>query len=183
MANQGGDNDDLVIYHPNREKAESKGAKAIVVLLLLVSAGLTLLITAGGWSQLQGAKFVSVAFVIIFVVMAYYVWKWQRGVLPLAAALAIILGVFAAIAAFGAGSWSDRSGDGYAEAALPADLIWLLCIVLIPVLLALIGFGMWAFAQKWNIEIEMPREEYERKYGGGGGRGGGGYGQYQPARG
>jgi lysylphosphatidylglycerol synthetase-like protein (DUF2156 family) len=168
--------EDLVIYHPNREKAESKGAKAIVVLLLLVSAGLTALVTAGGWSQLQGAKIIAVAFVIVFAVMAYYVARWQRGVLPLAAALAIILGVFATLAAFGSGNWSQRSGDGYADAALPADLIWLLCIVLIPVLLALIVFGMWAFSQKWNIEVEMTRDEYERKR-----MGRGGYNRYQTA--
>ena len=181
MATRDDDDADRVIYHPNREKAESKGAKAIVVLLLLVAAGLTLLVTVGGWSQLQGAKFVAVGFVIVFVVMAYYVARWQRGVLPLAAALAIILGVFAALAAFGAGSWSERSNDGYADAALPADLIWLFCILLIPVLLALIVFGMWAFSQKWNVEVEMGREEWERRHGGGDGRGG--YGQFQPAQG
>jgi hypothetical protein len=187
MADQSDDSDDdRVIYHPNREKAESKGAKAIVVLLLLVSAGLTLLITAGGWSQLQGAKIFSVAFIIIFVLMAYFVFQWKRGVLPLASGLAIILGVFAAIAAFGTGSWSERGDSGYAKALLPADLIWLLCIILLPVLLALIAFAMWGFAQKWNVEIEMSRDEYEQKYGDGGdgGRGGGsGYRPPQPAQG
>ena len=35
------------IEHPNRDKAESKATKAIVVLLLLVSAGLILVITLG----------------------------------------------------------------------------------------------------------------------------------------
>jgi lysylphosphatidylglycerol synthetase-like protein (DUF2156 family) len=177
MANQGdqGD-DDRVIYHPNREKAASKATKAITVLLLVASAVVTLIITIGGWSQLQGAKFVSLGFVIVFFVMAYFVTKWTRGVLPLAAALAIILGVFAAIAAFGTGSWSDRSSDGYAEAALPADLIWLLCIILLPVLLLLIVFAMRAFSQKWNVEVEMSRDEFEREHRGGGGRGG----RYQP---
>jgi hypothetical protein len=182
MADQGDQGDDRVIYHPNREKAASKATKAITVLLLLASAGITLIITLGGWSQLQGAKFVSVGFVIVFLVMAYFVAKWNRGVLPLAAALAIILGVFAAIAAFGTGSWSDRSSSGYADAALPADLIWLLCIVLIPVLVLLILFSMRAFAQKWNIEIEMSREEFEREHRGGRGGRGGGY-RPQPAQG
>jgi lysylphosphatidylglycerol synthetase-like protein (DUF2156 family) len=187
MSDQGNEeeDEDRVIYHPNREKAASQATKAIVVLLLVVTAVLTLLITAGGWSQLQGAQIVSIGFIIVFPVMAYYVWKWQRGVLPLAAGLAIILGVFAAIAAFGAGSWSDRSDKGYAAAALPADLIWLLCIVLIPVLVLLIIFAMRAFSQKWNIEIEMSREEFENEYrdGDGGAGRGGGYGQAQPAGG
>ncbi len=185
MSDQGDerDDEDRVIYHPNREKAASKATKAIVVLLLLVSAGLTVLITAGGWTQLQGAKFVSVIFVIVFLVMAYYVWKWQRGVLPLAAGLAVMLGVFAAIAAFGDGSWSDRSGKGYASSALPADLVWLLCILLLPVLVLLILFAMRGFAQKWNVEIEMSRDEFEQEYRNRGGGGRGGYGQAQPAQG
>ena len=45
-----------VIHHPNREKAESKATKAIVVLLLIVSAALVLVITFGGWSALQGGQ-------------------------------------------------------------------------------------------------------------------------------
>src|ERR687885_2261651 len=153
MSDQGdeGEDQDLVIYHPNREKAASQATKAIVVLLLVVSGVLTLLITAGGWSQLQGAKPFSIAFIIVFFIMAYYVWKWQRGVLPLAAGLAVMLGVFAAIAAFGAGNWADRTNDGYASSLLPAGLVWLLCIILVLVLLMLILFAMRGFAQKWNV--------------------------------
>jgi lysylphosphatidylglycerol synthetase-like protein (DUF2156 family) len=173
------DAEDRVIYHPNQDKASSKATKAIVVLLLIVSAVLTLLITVGGWSNLQGAKIFSIFFIIVFFVMAYYVSKWTRGVLPLAAGLSVILGVFAAIAAFGTGSWFDRSGDGYDHSGLPPDLIGLLCVVLIPVLILLIVFSMRAFSQKWNIEIEMSREEYEQKHRGG--RGSGGYGGAQPA--
>ena len=173
--------DDRVIYHPNREKAASKATKAIVVLLLLVSAVLTLIITVGGWSELQGAKVVSIFFIIVFFLMAYFVARWQRGVLPLAAGLAIILGVFTTIAAFGAGSWFERDNPGYDKTGLPPSLIGLLCVVLIPVLVLLIAFAMRAFAQKWNIEIEMSRDEYERQHRDGGRRGG--YGPAQPAQG
>jgi lysylphosphatidylglycerol synthetase-like protein (DUF2156 family) len=176
------DSDDRVIYHPNQDKAASKATKAIVVLLLLVAAGLTLIVTAGGWGQMQGAKIVSIGFIIIFLVMAYFVSRWRRGVLPLAAALSIVLGVFAAIAVLGSGNWFDRDQTGYDKSGLPPSLIGLLCIVLIPVSLLLIAFAMRAFSQKWNIEIEMSRDEFEERYGGG--RGGGrGYGQSQPASG
>jgi lysylphosphatidylglycerol synthetase-like protein (DUF2156 family) len=176
--------EDRVIYHPNRDKATSKATKAIVVLLLLVSVGLMALITIGGWKNLQGAKIVAVGFIIVYLIMAYYVNKWQRGVLPLAAGLAIVLGVFAAIAAFSSGSWFDRDHTGYDQTGLPPTLIGMLCVILLPVLLLLIAFAMRAFAQKWNIEIEMDRDEYEEKYGSGRqGRGGGGYGQAQPAGG
>jgi lysylphosphatidylglycerol synthetase-like protein (DUF2156 family) len=173
--------EDRVIYHPNQDKASSKATKAIVVLLLIVSAVLTLLITIGGWSNLQGAKIISVFFILVFFVMAYFVAKWNRGVLPLAAGLSVILGVFAVIAAFGTGSWFDRSSDGYNKSGLPPDLVGLLCVVLIPVLILLIAFSLRAFSQKWNIEIEMSREEYEREHRGGRG-GGGSYGDAQPAQ-
>src|ERR687885_113565 len=109
MADQGDEeSEDRVIYHPNRETAAARASKSIVVLLLLVAAVLTLLITVGGWRSLQGAKPASVLFILVFFIMAYYVNKWQRGVLPLAAGLAIMLGVFAAIATFGDGNWFDR---------------------------------------------------------------------------
>jgi len=182
MATNGDEeDDDRVIYHPNQDKAASKATKAIVVLLLLVSAALTAIVTFGGWKNLQGAKIVAVIFILVFVVMAYYVARWVRGVLPLAAGLAIILGVFAAIAAFGAGSWFDRDTSGYDQSGIPPTLLGMLCVILLPVLLLLIAFSMRAFAQKWNVEVEMSRDEFEQKYGRG--RGGqGGYGQAQPAQ-
>src|SRR5215212_5396857 len=185
MADEEEDNDeDRVIYHPNRDKATSKATKSIVVLLLLVSAALTALITIGGWKNLQGAQIVSVMFIIVYLVMAYYVARWLRGVLPLAAGLAIILGVFAAIASFGSGSWFDRDHPGYDTTGIPPTLLGMLCVILMPVLLLLIAFSLRAFSQKWNVEIEMDRDEYEQRYGSGRQRGGGGgYGQSQPARG
>src|SRR3954466_2671484 len=173
--------EDRVIYHPNQDKASSKATKAIVVLLLIVSAVLTLLVTVGGWSNLQGAKVFAVFFILVFFVMAYFVARWNRGVLPLAAGLSVILGVFAVIAAFGTGSWFDRSSDGYNKSGLPPDLVGLLCVVLIPVLILLIVFSMRAFAQKWNIEIEMSREGEGGEHRGGRG-GGGSYGDAQPAQ-
>jgi lysylphosphatidylglycerol synthetase-like protein (DUF2156 family) len=179
VADQGDDTEDRVIYLPNQEKASSKATKAIVVLLMLVATGLTVLITLGGWSNLQGAKIIAIFFILVFLVMAYFVNRWNRGVLPLAAGLSVILGVFATIAAFGSGSWFDRDKSGFNHNGLPPDILGLFCVLLIPVLLLLIAFSLRAFAQKWNIEIEMSREEYERKHRGGGRRGG--YGGYRPA--
>lgn len=161
MADRNGADDDLVIYYPNREKAASKATKSIVALLLIVSAALVLIITLGGWKDLQGAQVVSIAYVIIFLAMAYYVSRWTRGVLPLAAALAIILLVFAVIAAPG---WFDRDKAGYDHSGLPPGLIGMFTLILIPVEFLLIAFSMRAFAQKWNIEIEMTREEYDRQH-------------------
>lgn len=161
------------VYHPNREKASSKAAKATVVLLLLVSAGLVAIVTLGGWSVEQGAQIVSVAYVIIYCAMAYYVARWTRGLLPLAAALAILLAVVAAIAVPG---WFDRDKSGYEDPTLPAGLLGLLTLIIVPVQLLLIAFAMRAFSQQWNVEIEMTEEEYRQRHGGGPGPG---YGQPQ----
>ena len=89
---------ETVLLHPNREKVESKATKAAVILLLLTSAGLIPVVTLGGWSELQGAQIVSIGYVIVYLVMAYYVSRWNRGVLPVAAGLAILFAVVAAVA-------------------------------------------------------------------------------------
>jgi hypothetical protein len=162
------------IFHPNREKASSKAAKATVVLLLLVSAGLVAIVTFGGWSVEQGAQIISVAYLIIYCAMAYFVARWTRGVLPLAAALAILLGVVAAIAVPG---WFDRDKSGYADPTLPAGLLGLLTLIIVPVQLLLIAFAMRAFSQQWNVEVEMTEDEYRQRYDDG--SGGQGYGRPQ----
>src|SRR6187551_364305 len=103
------------IHHPNRDKPESKATKAAVTLLLLTSAGLTAVITLGGWSALQGAEAAAIAYIIIYLVEAYYVARWNRGVLPVAAALAVIFLVIAIVAAPG---WFARDKEGFDDPAL-----------------------------------------------------------------
>jgi hypothetical protein len=93
--------------------------------------------------------------------------------LPVSAAFAIVLLVFAAIAAPG---WFDRDHAGYDNPGLPPGLIGLLTIILIPVEFLLIVFAMRGFSQKWNVEIEMSRAELDRLHRGDQGRGG----QYRP---
>ena len=143
---------ELRIEHPNRDKAESKATKAIVVLLLLVSAGLVLVITIGGWSELQGAQPVAFAYVIVMLVMAYYVSRWNRGVLPVAAALAVL---FAVIAAVAGPAWFDRDKVGFDNPTLEPSILGLLTVILVPVQLLLLAFAMRGFSQKWNVEVEV----------------------------
>ena len=85
--------------------------KAIVAFVLLVSAGLLLVITIGGWSRLEGASvaIMTLLWAILYVVFAVLVSRWNRGVLPVAATLAIILTIFAAVSAPG---WFARSKPG-----------------------------------------------------------------------
>ena len=166
------DRDDLIIEHPNREKAGSKATKAIVILLLLVSTGLLVVATVGGWEKLAGAKPVQIAYIILYLVFAFFVARWSRGVLPVASALAIILLIFAAVSAPG---WYDRGKDGFEPTLLPAELIALLCLVLVPLQVLLIAFAARGFQQAWNVEVERPAD-------GRSGQGsGGGRAQPQPA--
>src|SRR4051795_88865 len=169
--------EDRVIHHPNREKGGSVAAKAGTILLLLASAVLIAIVTLGGWADLEGAQVISIFFILVFLVMAFFVARWNRGVLPLASAFAIVLLVFAAIAAPG---WFDRDAAGFDNPGLPPGLLGLLTLILIPVEFLQIVFSMRGFSQKWNVEIEMTREEYDRIHrGSGGGRGGYQYAQPQ----
>jgi hypothetical protein len=142
---------DVVIEHPNRAKAASKTTKAVVLLLLLVSVALMLVVTIGGWDTLQGAKPVQIGYILVYLIMAYYVSRWNRGVLPVAAALAILLAIFAAVAVPG---WFDRDAAGFAQPAIDSATLGLVTALLIPVQILLIAFAMRGFNQAWNVEVE-----------------------------
>jgi peptidoglycan/LPS O-acetylase OafA/YrhL len=137
------------VRRPNREKPESKATRAIVCVLLVASAGLILVIGLGGWDKMQGMKAIPVAFAIIFLVFAFYVSRWNRGVLPVASALAIFMIIFAAIAA---PAWFARDKAGFESPALPEPLLGILSLLLIPLLALLIAFAMRGFRQQWNVE-------------------------------
>jgi hypothetical protein len=139
------------IEHPNRKKAASKITRLLVILLLLISAGLVLIISLGGWSAIAGAKPLQVVYILLYVGLAYMVVRWSRGVLPLIAALAIVLLIFAAVSA---PAWFDRSQSGFTDPTLPSELLGLLTALLIPVQILLIGVAMSGFRQAWNVEVE-----------------------------
>jgi lysylphosphatidylglycerol synthetase-like protein (DUF2156 family) len=141
----------VIIEHPNREKASSKATKAVVLFLLLASAFLVLLVTVGGWSALEGAKILQLAYIALYLVMAYFVARWNRGVLPVAAALAIILLIFAAVAG---PAWFDRDKAGFNEPTLNENVLGLITFIIVPVQIFLIAFAMRGFQQAWNVEVE-----------------------------
>jgi hypothetical protein len=160
------------VVFPNREKASSKLMKLIVALILLASVGLLLILTIGGWSQLEGMKPLNFFWCIAYVVLAVYVFRWARGMLPIAAGLAILLMMIALVAGLGlAGtSWFDRSHAGFAQAqslfggtGLSANTLGTVTLLLIPVQVLLIVFAMRAFAQGWNVEQEVPIEEARKR--------------------
>jgi hypothetical protein len=129
--------------------------KAVIAFVLLISAALLLVITIGGWEHLLGTSvaFMSIAWAALYILFAFLVARWQRGVLPVAASLAIILAIFAAIAA---PDWFARSKDGLDSPALPEDLLGLLTALVIPVQLLLIVVAMIGFNQNWHVEEERP---------------------------
>src|SRR5262249_51219285 len=92
--------------------------KLVVVLLLAVSVVLMLAITVGGWSELQGLKAVNFVWCFVYAMMAFYIWRWSRGLLPIAGALGILLLIIAVIAGTGLSgtSWADREHAGFAAA-------------------------------------------------------------------
>ena len=159
------------VVHPNRDKPETNAVKAIVVLLLLVSVAVILIITVGGWSELEGLKPVNFLWCSAYLVLAFYVWRWSRGVLPIAAGLAVLLLMVAVVAGAGISgtSWFDRNHAGFAPAqsifagtGLPDEVLGVLTLLLVPVQALLIIFAMVGFAQGWNVEHEVPIEKAKK---------------------
>ena len=161
------------VVFPNREKAASKAMKALVTLILLVSVALILIVTIGGWSQLEGMKPLNFFWCIAYLIIAFYIFvRWARGMLPIAAGLAVLLLMVALVAGLGLSgtSWFDRSHAGFAPAqslfggaGLSADTLGTVTLLIVPVQVLLIIFSLQAFAQGWNVEQEIPIDEARRR--------------------
>ena len=160
------------VIHPNREKAICKLTRMLVVLILLASVVLMLILTIGGWSKLQGLKPINFAWCLVYIGISFFIWRWARGLLPIAAALGILLLIVAVIAGTGlAGtSWFDRNHAGYAHAqslfggsGLGTTTLGAITVLLIPVEVLLIVVAMIGFSQGWNVELEVPEEEARRR--------------------
>lgn len=149
----------VIVTHPNRGRAVVQTTRATVVLLLLVSTALILIVTVGGWSTLEGLKPVLIGWVAVYLIMAYFAARWRRGVLPMAAALALLMLVFALVAA---PEWFVRDKPGYAEPNLPANFLGVITLVIVPVQLLLIVFTMRGFSQGWNVELEQLDPSFQR---------------------
>ena len=144
------------LWRPNREKPESVTTKFIIVVLLLASAAIAGIVTVTGFELLEGGAGMGIAcglYVTLYVLFALFVARWNRGVLPVAAAFAILLLIFCAV---GANSWFARDKNGFDEALIPVPLIGLLVVILIPLQVLLIAVAMIGFNQEWHVEEERP---------------------------
>jgi hypothetical protein len=142
----------VAITHPNRDKPVVQATRATVVLLLLVSAGLVFVVTVAGWNVLESAVVIQIAYIAVYLAFAFYATRWNRGVLPVAAVLAVILGIFALLAG---PAWFNRDNSGFAAPDyLSASLLGVLTLLILPVQILLVTFAMRGFSQGWNVELE-----------------------------
>jgi len=142
----------VIVTHPNRDKPAVQATRATVVFLLLVSAALLLVITISGWNVSEGAVWAQILYIIIYVAFAYYAALWNRGVLPVAAVLAVVLAIFALVAG---PSWFSRDKFGFEPTdELSAGVLGVLTLLIVPVQVLLVGFAMRGFSQGWNVELE-----------------------------
>lgn len=144
------------LWRPNREKSGSQTTRFLAVVLLIVSALLMLIVTIGGWDVLVGGStygIITLVMIAIYVLLAVMTWRWSRGALSLTMALSVLFGILCLV---GAESWFARDKSGFLQPALPADLIGLLVVLLIPVQIALLIVASIAFNQEWHVEEERP---------------------------
>jgi presenilin-like A22 family membrane protease len=147
---------DVIVTHPNRDKAAVQATRVTVVFLMLATAALIAIVTIGGWAVLQSAKPIEIAYVLIYLTLAFFAARWNRGVLPVSAVLSVLLGIFALVAAPG---WFNRDKSGFEQPALDAGLLGVITLLIVPLQMLLVTFAMRGFSQGWNVELErrVPR--------------------------
>ena len=144
------------LWRPNREKPGSITTKFVIVLLLAATAVIAALVTIGGWSLLKGGSgmgIVCAVYALLYAFFAIIVARWNRGVLPVVAALSMILAIFCAV---GAESWFNRDRAGFDESLLGSSFIGLLVVILGLLQIVLVAASLYGFNQEWHVEEERP---------------------------
>ena len=152
---------DTIIEYPNRAKAGSKLVRLVVVGLLLASTAVIVIMSLGGWEAMQDARTGQIVFAVLYVLLAFYIARWRSGMLPVAAALATLLALFAAVAA---PQWFARDKAGFDSPPLEGSVLGLLAFVIIGLQLAIVVFATAGFRQKWSVEVER-RPDGSRRVG------------------
>src|SRR6476660_5390265 len=118
------------LWRPNREKTESITTKFVLFFLLVATSAIAFFITITGFSLMTGGGgmgIVCLIYAALYAFFAFLVFRWNRGILPVAAALSMILAIFSAT---GADSCFARDKAGFEDAMIPVTLIGLLVIIL-----------------------------------------------------
>jgi len=151
---------EVILEHPNRGKPVVQLTRVVVILILLASVALMAIVLVGGWHALAGQKLTLIAYMVIYLLLAVFAARWNRGVLPVGASLGIVLAIFAFVAG---SSWDDRNRSGFTQPSIHANVLALLCYLLVPVQVLLIFFASRGFSQDWHVEVERrvdaPRDE------------------------
>lgn len=144
------------LWRPNREKAQSITTKFVLALLLAATAVIAAVITIAGFSLMTGGSGMAIICLIYAALYAFFtflVLRWNRGILPVVAALSTILAIFCAT---GANSWFSRDKSGFDEGLIPSSGIGLLVIVLLLLQVVVVAVSLYAFNQNWHVEEERP---------------------------
>jgi peptidoglycan/LPS O-acetylase OafA/YrhL len=144
------------LWRPNREKADSITTKFVLVFLLIATAALAILVAITGFSLMSGGTtmaVVSLIYGLLYAFFAFLVVRWNRGILPVVAALSIILAIFCAV---GANSWFARDKSGFEEGLVPVTLIGLFVVILGLLQIVLMAIALYGFNQEWHVEEERP---------------------------
>jgi hypothetical protein len=142
------------LWRPNREKADSVTTKVVLVFLLAATAAIAGLVTITGFSLMTGGSgmgIICLIFAMLYAFFAFLVARWNRGILPVVAALSTILAIFCAT---GADSWFARDKPGFEDAPIPVTAIGLLVVILGILQLVLIAVSLYGFNQNWHVEEE-----------------------------
>jgi hypothetical protein len=142
------------LWRPNREKTESITTKLVIVFLLAATAALAIIVAITGFSLMSGGSgmaIVTLIYGLFYAFFAFLVFRWNRGILPVAAALSILLAIFCAV---GADSWFARDKAGFNEGLVPSTLIGLFVIILGLLQFVLIAAALYGFNQEWHVEEE-----------------------------
>ena len=144
------------LWRPNREKAESVTTKVVLVILLAATSIIAVIVAISGFSLMSGGTgmaIVTLIYGLLYAFFAFLVARWNRGILPVAAALSMILAIFCAV---GANSWFARDKSGFEDGLLPVTLIGLLVVILALLQIVLIAAALYGFNQEWHVEEERP---------------------------
>ena len=142
------------LWRPNREKAESVTTKVVTVILLAATSIIAVIVAISGFSLMSGGTgmaIVTLIYGLLYAFFAFLVARWNRGILPVAAALSMILAILCAV---GANSWFARDKSGFEEGLLPVTLIGLLVVILALLQIVLIAAALYGFNQEWHVEEE-----------------------------
>jgi lysylphosphatidylglycerol synthetase-like protein (DUF2156 family) len=144
------------LWRPNREKTESVTTKIVTVILLAATSIIAIIIAITGFSLMSGGTgmgIMTLVYGLLYAFFAFLVLRWNRGILPVVAALSMILAILCAV---GADSWFARNKSGFEEGLIPVTLIGLFVIILALLQIVLVAVSLYAFNQEWHVEEERP---------------------------